>query len=121
MNLPGDEVQSSGLAAGEQEVLFVQIDEVKTTVKNGKVLAKVHGTGSISAPIDQLPFGYFSKRIAQAGHDRTKDFYFFQVDVNKGRFQDVIERTFSFIFFYSSQYDPDNGNITSIDFEATED
>lgn len=118
-DLPGDEIDSQ-VVTPEQEVLFVDIQDSKSSVKDGKVIARVEGIGKMYGPVENLTYGFIPKRIQQAGHDKTKDFFFYNTEENRGRFVNVIERTFRFRFFYSSQYDPEVGTMTSIDFEGIE-
>lgn len=99
---------------GEQEVLFVEIEDVKPTIKNGRELAKVSGTCVMNAPADKLTFGFFARAIAQAPAAATKPFFFYEMETSTRRIQNIVQRGFSFIYFYDAQYDPDVGLITSV-------
>jgi hypothetical protein len=116
-DLPADEIFSD-LKTPEQEILYVDVTESKTKIKDAVQTAKVTGIGKMYGPADSLTYGFFEKRIQQAGYPLTNGFFFYNVEQNKGRIGNVIERTFSFVYFYSGQYDPEVGTITSIDFEG---
>lgn len=101
----------------EQQTLFVQIDESRAIIKSKKQLTRVAGQATVFAEAEQLPFGYFAKRIAKADTDLTKDLFFFEVDQNTRQFVNIVQRSFSFVFFFNSQYDPDVGIINEVTFE----
>ncbi len=100
----------------EQECIFVEIEESRNTIKDGRALARVTGNGVMFGNNAKLPFAFFSKHIAQADSDDTKDLFFFDFEKNTKRYQNIVQRSFSFIYFYDAQYDPDTGEITSIEF-----
>jgi hypothetical protein len=104
----------------EQQVLFIQVDDPHVTIKAGKQIARVAGQATVFAEAEQLPFGYIAKRIAGADRDLTKDLYFFDIDQNARTFVNIVQRSFSFVFFFNSQYDPETGTITSVNFEEIE-
>jgi len=101
----------------EQQVLFIQVDEPRCTIKAGKQVARVAGQATVIAEAEQLPFGYFAKRIAKADKDLTDDFFFFDIDQNTRTYMNLVQRSFSFVFFFNSQYDPEVGIINEIQFE----
>lgn len=100
----------------EQETIFIEIDETKTSFKDGKVYAHVTGKASMLAQNDKLPFGYFSKCIFEHSDD-TKDLFFYQFEENQRLRNNLVHRGFSFIYFFNSQYDPNLGTLTSIDLD----
>lgn len=104
----------------EQQVLFIQVDEPHCQIKDGRQLARVAGQATVLAEAEQLPFGYFAKRIASADKEVTKDLFFFDIDQNSRTYMNIVQRSFSFVFFFNSQYDPDTGTITSVTFEEIE-
>ena len=53
---------------------------------------------------DKLTFGYFSKRIAKSDPEDTKSLFFYDIESNTKRFQNIVQRGFSFIYFFNSQY-----------------
>src|SRR5690349_592921 len=91
----------------EQETLFVEINETLIRVTEGKSYARVLGTLTVFAQFDKLPYGYFNKRIQQSDHSLTKDFFFFDVDLNPAnspaRFQNIAERRLRFVYLYAAQ------------------
>jgi hypothetical protein len=105
--------------AKEQQCLFVKIDSATSSIRNGVALAKVMGTISIFANSDKLPFGFFAKRIQRSEPDDTSAFYFYNMDKSEQYFGNLVERTCSFVYFYSEQYDPNGGLITSMESTIT--
>jgi len=103
----------------EQECLFVEIEVANNTVKDGRVFSKVSGKAIMFGNNEKLPFGYFSKRIAKSNPEDTKPFFFFDIESNTKRYQDIVERGFSFIYFFNSQFDPETGTIDSVNFTTT--
>jgi hypothetical protein len=104
----------------EQECLFIQVDRSRNTIKDGKQIALVEGKLRVFGNSEKIPFGYFSKCIQRSSPDLTKDLFFFDFEENAGTYQNIVERSLSFIYFFNSQYDPALGTITSIDIEVTE-
>lgn len=98
----------------EQGCLFIDIDSANPTIKDGKALAIVTGNAFMYAPADKLPFGFFGKAIRKADIALTKDLFFFNIENNSQRFQNIIQRGFSFTYFYRGQFDPEIGTITGI-------
>jgi len=105
----------------EQDCLFVQILESQANTGQGRARAKVLGAVMMFSQKGKLPFGFFNKRIQNADKSLTKDFFFFDIDVDAqnspARLQNISERRASFIYLYSAQYDPNQGQLTSISFE----
>jgi hypothetical protein len=100
----------------EQEALYVEIETSWNTFGKKRVRAKVTGNVTMVGPNDKIPFGFFSKAIHEADKSLTKDFFFFDIEVNTKRYQNLVQRGFSFVYFFDSQYDPDTGSITSVEF-----
>jgi hypothetical protein len=55
------------------------------------------------------------KFIRLADPEDTKDLFFFDMETNAGYFRNLTERSLSFVYFFSGQYDPSLGSITSIE------
>ncbi|AEG42317.1 hypothetical protein BdPhPhi1402_gp20 [Bdellovibrio phage phi1402] len=107
----------------EQEVLFVQVESAPVRFKDGSAHIKVTGRALVYAQAGKLPFGFFSKAIEQANFTDstlTKDLHFEDLEANAKYFQNLVMRTFNFTYFFSAQYDPDHGQITSVTFSTTE-
>ena len=102
----------------EQDTLFVDIERGSPRVKDGRVTAKVMGKAFIFAQNNKIPFGYFAKYIDKAPADLTAPFFFYDLEENLKVNINLVRRGFSFVYFFNGQYDPDLGNITSIDFEG---
>lgn len=104
----------------EQQVLFIDITQATTRACNGKAYCHVRGSMTVFAQMNKLPFGYFNKRIEQADPELTKDLFFYDIDLNPAsspaRIQNIAERRVSFIYLYSTEYDPDQGEMTSLEF-----
>lgn len=98
----------------EQGCLFIDIDSCKNTIKDGKAVAMVNGSAFLSAPGPQMPFGFFAKAINKAPVEDTKDLFFFDIETNTQRMRDLVQRGFSFVYFFRGQYDPAIGTITSV-------
>jgi hypothetical protein len=103
----------------EQDTLFIEVNETNARIHEGKSTARVLGSLVVFSQMEKLPFGFFNKKIEQAGNNLTKDFFFFDIDLNPisspARYQNIAERRLRFVFLYSSQYDPSQGQITSLE------
>ena len=98
----------------EQNVMFVQIEQPKFSFKDGRVTAMVTGNAVMFGRNDALTFGFFAKAISQAPALLTKDLFFSDFETNTQRLRDIVQRGFSFTYFFDSQYDPAVGTITSV-------
>jgi hypothetical protein len=107
----------------EQECLFIEVVSSKNQVTDAKFKAKVTGKIRVFCNTDKLPYGYFSKKIAEADPEDTKDLFFYDIEENNGTFLNIAERTMSFIYLFDGQYNPDIGDInqliSEIAFEGT--
>lgn len=117
---PAD-LNSSDLVAPEQETLFIEIGSSRTTFKDKLEIGKIIGRASIFAQQEKLPYGFFAKQIAAADAALTKDIFFTNIDENKGRFLNLTERSFGFVFLFDGQFDPALGSIESINLDLQED
>jgi hypothetical protein len=103
----------------EQDVLFVEINECSSRITNGKSYARVSGSLIVFSQVEKIPFGFFSKKIQQAESNLTKNFFFYDIDLNPAnspaRIQNITERRIRFVYLYSAQYDPEHGSITSLE------
>lgn len=105
----------------EQEVIFINVETSRNVIKDAVETAKVTGKIRVFANHDKLPYGYFSKCIAAADPSDTKDLFFYNLEENANTFLNISERTLSFIYFFSGQYNPEVGSMTSINIsEAAE-
>lgn len=104
----------------EQDTIFVQIQKSRCNTGQGKQTAKVEGALVLFCQRDKAPYGFFNKRIEQADAALKRDFLFFDMDVealnSPARLQNISERRVSFVFLYSAQYDPNQGELTSVEF-----
>lgn len=108
----------------EQDVLFVEIQSCKAKPGDGDISAKVTGKIVVYSQDNKMPFGFFNKRIEKADKALTKDFFFYDIDVNNesspARLQNISERSCSFVFLFQTQYDPNLGHIESFTLEESE-
>lgn len=98
----------------EQDCLFIEVEQPKFTFKDGKAKAMVTGNAVMFGRLEDLTFGFFAKAIAKAPNALTKDLFFSDFEANTQRFRDIVQRGFSFTYFFNSQYDPAIGTITSV-------
>lgn len=106
--------------SGEQEVLFVNVEDSNNRIRKGEEVAKVTGSCIIIGNAEKLNFGFFSKSIQEASPSDTKDFFFSDFESNTKRYQNLVQRSFNFIYFYKGQYDPKVGTITELELGTTE-
>ncbi len=103
----------------EQECAFINVASSVNSVKDGKFVGKVTGKLTVFANSDKLPYGYFTKHIAEAEVEDTKNLFFYQFEENLPTINNIAERTLSFIYLFDYQYNPNVGEITSIETEIT--
>lgn len=101
----------------EQNCLFIEVQSSRNQVKDRKMVSRVTGQVTVYGIFERLPYGYFSKCIDKAEKELKEGFFFFDFEANTKIFQDKVQRTFNFIYFFNGQYDPNLGSITSIDIE----
>lgn len=101
--------------SAEQECLFIEVENSHNVIKDDRAKAMVTGNAVIFSTAGKLPFGYFSKKIQESDPEDTRDIMFFDFESNTRRFRDKVQRGFSFIYFFDSQYNPARGSITSIE------
>jgi hypothetical protein len=107
----------------EQDTLFIQIDPgSRQRVTGGKAYAKVTGTLTVFSQADKLPYGFFHKSIHRAAKELTSPIFFFDVDTDiansPARVQNIHERQARFVFLWSGQYDPNQGELTELKVEC---
>lgn len=98
----------------EQETIFINVEEPKFKFSDKQATAMVTGQAVMFGRNDALTFGFFAKCISKASNDLTKDLFFENLDSNTKRFGDIVQRGFSFTYFFDSQFDPAVGTITSV-------
>lgn len=102
----------------EQDVLFVEVTLNKNSIRDGRAFAKVTGKVHMNAEAEKLPFGYFAKNI-QLNADDAKDLFFYDFEENTRLYENIVQRSVSFVYFFNVQYDPAVGTITSITTEVS--
>ncbi len=102
----------------EQDTLFIQIQECQSRTGQGRATAKVRGSLVVYSQNNKLAFGYFNKRLQNAKPELVKDFFFYDIDVDAlnspARLLNISERRASFVYLYSSQYDPNQGLLNEL-------
>ncbi len=106
----------------EQDCIFIQVQECRSNVGPPRATAKVTGNIIMYCQIEKLSYGFFNKRIENAAPDLSKNFFFFDIDVDAlnspARIQNISERRTSFVYLYSAQYDPNQGQLTELELEG---
>lgn len=101
-------------ASQEQECLFITVENVASAFSDGNCKMKVTGTAVMFGYNKKLTFGFFSKAVANAENGDTKDLFLYDFEENTKTIGDIVQRSFSFVYFFSGQYDPNLGSITSL-------
>lgn len=104
----------------EQNCLYVDVEDSFNTISDGKEHARVTGTIYMIAPNNKLKFGFFSKAIATADKEDTKDLFFSDFEANSNRYRNLVQRSCAFLYFFDSQFDPNIGRIEGINIEESE-
>lgn len=104
----------------EQEAAFIDVANVRTTIKDKRALGMVTGKLHVFAQSGKLPYGYFSKCIDAASAELKEGLFFYDFEENRGTFRNIAERSLGFVYLFDSQYDPAIGNITSINLSIAE-
>lgn len=95
--------------AGEQKVLYVDVTNVKPTIRDGKESARVSATLGIAGTLEDNPSGFFLKRIMKANANLIKRFAFDRTEtpIDNGVFDwELKANSLSFIYFYEEEYNP---------------
>ena len=105
-----------------QDTLFVEVQDVSNQrASKGRASAKVTGQLVIFTQDNKMPYGFFSKRLSTAPLSASKDLFFFDMDRealnSPARLQNISERRASFVFLFSTAYNPSKGEITSVEFD----
>jgi len=61
----------------EQEGMFISVDSAKMRIRDKRQIARVTGTIRVFASLDKMPFGFFSKSLANAAADDVKGLFFY--------------------------------------------
>lgn len=101
----------------EQDTLFVSVESSKNSIRDKRQIARVQGRLRVFTQNDKIPFGFLSKRIQEADPALTLPFFFFEFEENQPVYQNLVERSVGFVFFFDSQYDPEIGSMNSITIE----
>lgn len=106
----------------EQDTLFIEIDKATPRISTGVAYCKAEGTLIVFSQANKLPFGYFNKAIERALPDDVRDLFFYEIDVDiagsASRTQNIHERRVKFIYLYKEQYDPNQGQLNTLNMEC---
>lgn len=106
--------------AHEQECLFIRIQDANCKIKDARQLAKVRGSLWCFAQNDKLPFGYFMKCISEASATDQAKFIFSKIDESVEVTNNIVRRSVDFVFFFEAQYDPEIGQISTVEIDVEE-
>lgn len=101
----------------EQGCLFVEVESCNSSIKDDLEVCRVRGKIKIYTTSDKLPYGFFNKRIQLSDTKHTKDIFFHDLEENSSYYGNLVERTMSFVYFFSGQHNPIVGRIKSIELE----
>lgn len=99
----------------EQLCIFIEVSESLNYIQDSQAIAKVTGTGTVFANSDRLPYGYFSKKIHAAAIEDVKDLFFYKLEENAGQMVNIDQRSFSFIYLWKAQYNPNQGTLNQLE------
>lgn len=102
----------------EQSVLFINVEQPTPTFRDKVARFRVTGKCTMFANSEKLTFGYFARCIAGASKELHARFHFSEIDANTKYYQNLVQRDFSFVYFYETEYDPDTGTLESVEFET---
>lgn len=104
----------------EQECIFIKVDKAMSSIREGVQKARAQGSIVMYVNSEKMPFGFINKKIQQARSEDTKDLFFYNIDQNQKYYGNLVERSSDFVYFHSAQYDPNQGEINSIEFTLTD-
>lgn len=104
--------------APEQDTLFIRVEKAVSSIRDTTQLCRVEGRVIVFGQAEKLPFGFFQKKIRNAALEDTTDVFFHDMEANEPLYENIVRRGFQFVYFFNGQYDPDQGTITSIEFET---
>lgn len=103
----------------EQRAIFVQMEKADIRIRDKREIANARGVLHVFAPNDEMPYGYFAKKIAEAKPEDTAG-WFFGPEEPVGVIRNVLQRRMDFQFLFDGQYDPNVGRLESITLSVTE-
>lgn len=107
----------ASMESPEQDTIFITIETARTHVTDAKARALVRGYMSVFANSEKLRFGFFNKQLANADSADTKDLFFYNIDQNAKYYGNLVERRCGFVYKFETQHDPNQGSMTSLEFE----
>jgi len=104
----------------EQDRLFLTVSSCVPSIKDGYATERVEGEAFMYGSSEKLPFGFFAQAIRNADQDLKKDMFFYDLETNNKTENNIVRRSFRFVYFYNEQYDPRIGSITSVQLSEIE-
>jgi len=109
----------------EQDTLFVEVQEVSERVYGDGISMKVTGDLIYFSQVDKIKYGLMIKLIEQANAIDKNPFFFYDIDKqnvsSQAKIINIAERRISFTYLYTGEYDPDKGEITSLEMDCCND
>ena len=105
----------------EQECLFIRVDDSNPKISDKKEIYRVVGQGQVWAQTAKMPLGYFMRKINNCDPALKKDLFFSKIDQNEKVVDNIVKRTFDFVFLFSAQIDPSLGEISEVALQIQED
>lgn len=106
--------------SNEQDCIFVSVENPRIRFKDGRATARVSGKITIQGNSERIPFGFLSKAYQEADSALKKDIVFLNMEQNEKYYRNLVQRTCDFVYFFSTQYDPNMGTIDSVDITIEE-
>jgi len=106
----------------EQDTLFIEVQECKERITSKGAVIKVIADLIYFSQVDRIKYGNMIKLIEQANPIDKNPFFFYDIDKKNVSSQaniiNITERRISCHFFYTGEYDPEKGEITSLDMDC---
>lgn len=109
----------------EQDTLFIEVDVTHERITKKGVSMRVTGDLIYFSQVDRIKYGKMIKLIEEANAIDKNGFFFYDVDKqnvsSQARMINIAERRISFVYLYLGPYDPDKGEITSLEMDCCND
>lgn len=112
---------NSDAAKIEQDTLFVVLTDPPRVRPSagGKMYARVRGDLVVYSENERNTLGTISRLLEQAPAALKSKFFFYDIERNiensPAREVNISERRTSFVYFYSGQYDPNQGTLNELE------
>lgn len=106
----------------EQDTLFIEIGEENPRITSAGVSMRIEGELVYFSQVDKIKYGNMIKLIEQALPIDKNKFFFYDIDKpnlsSQARMQNIVERRISFVYLYTGSYNPDKGEMTSLEMDC---